>query len=552
MAEPQTLLAVDVGSAYTRVALIKSIDGEYRFVAGGRSITSDFGPPDVMASARSAMREIQARIGHRLLTDDGQMLVGRTGADAMSIVASAPPLRVAIIGLTRDIGVASALRALDATNCESVAALALDDVANLVDSLAAANPEVIVLVGGVDGGATTRVYDVADQIAVWLTMRDERARPIVIFAGNKDARPEIAARLGQVTMLRMADNVRSALELENLSALQGELQTLYLERKVKWLPGVTMLASQTNAPIVSATQAFENVVRHLARKYGISVLGADVGASTTMLITARGDVLTRHVKSNLGLGAGMENLLAQTGVARLQSWLPIEIDAHDVQTFCLNRSLRPTTLPTTCDDLRLIQSAARLALASIAQNIDDEGFDLVVATGGVFAHNADVGALALIVLDGLQPSGVFTLAVDTLGLAPAFGGIESVNALAAAQIIERESFMTLGTVIAPVSGNADGQIDLRVQINSEQTIDVQHGALELIPLASGERAHIEVKLFGEAQLAQAHRGVFKAEIEGGMLGIIIDARGRPIAEPTREQTRRWHRDMGVALETENA
>ena len=70
-----------------------------------------------------------------------------------------------------------------------------------------------------------------------------------------------------------------------------------------------------------------------------------------------------------------------------------------------------------------------------------------------------------------------------------------------------------------------------------------------MPLLPGQKATIEVHPAGGVDLPHVKRGVFKAEIEGGALGLIIDARGRPITLPSDPEKRRtkvqqWYWDIG--------
>jgi len=58
-----------------------------------------------------------------------------------------------------------------------------------------------------------------------------------------------------------------------------------------------------------------------------------------------------------------------------------------------------------------------------------------------------------------------------------------------------------------------------------------------------------VRLSGSTTLPNARRGVFQAQVEGGALGVIIDARGRPItlpgdAEKRRTKIQQWYWDVG--------
>ena len=595
--KPESLLVADIGSVNTKVGLVDRVEGEYRFVGGATTATTATPPSaDVAVGIRHAIAQIEARTGRVLLTPDRQLITperaGAQGVDAFVAIASAPPpLRVAIVGLSREVSVASATRALRGTYANVVATLALDETGRrwlplglqedvvadkagvsiaisarpgaqpvpdpaviAAETLARANPDVIVLVGGVDGGATTALYEIANLVASIVASRDESARPVVVFAGNREARSQIAARVGQGAELRVVDNVEPALGHEDPSALQRGLEMLYCERKIAWLPGMNALTGWTATPVIPSARALENVVRYIARRFGQSVLGADLGAGSTTLVTARGESHTRIVRSDLGIGPNLEQMIMKAGIAQLMDWLPLEMDADEACLRWFNQSLHPRTLPVTHDEARLMQTAARVALSTAARESGALGgaFDLVLLTGGIATNNANLGALALLALDALQPSGVFTLAIDVLGLAPAFGALASVNAEAAAGALERDGFVTLGTVIAPISSTREGQVDLRVKVQSPGTgamnLEVQHGSLELVPLAPGQKASIEVRAASGVNL-NTPRGILKAEIEGGALGLIIDARGRPIVLPPEPEKRRtkvqqWYWDIG--------
>ncbi|MCL4393471.1 MAG: hypothetical protein M1482_01410, partial [Chloroflexi bacterium] len=185
--------------------------------------------------------------------------------------------------------------------------------------------------------------------------------------------------------------------------------------------------------------------------------------------------------------------------------------------------------------------------------MDVDGMDLVLLTGRTFAHNSNFGALALLALDALQPTGIFTLAVDVLGLTQAFGALAPLNAAAAAGALERDGFLTLGTVIAPTTSLREGQLAMRVHIEGLDAgtlnLDVQQGSLELVPLPAGRKASIEIRASQGVRLGGRRPGYFKAQVEGGTLGLIIDARGRPIqlpadADKRRAQLQKWSWDIG--------
>jgi hypothetical protein len=581
-------LVADIGSVNTHVALVDRVGDRFRFVGLGTSLTTCRAPfSDAVIGVRQAIEQIQASTGRHFLTDDGQLVVPERsdgqGVDAFAAITSEPaPLRVAVIGLSREVSVASAVRAVHSTYATVAATLALDETGGrwtrtpvssngsgssgqaappddpavvAAQALADSDPDVIVLVGGIDGGATTALYEIANLVAVIAAARDESVRPVVIFAGNTNVRPGIAQRIGQIATLRMVDNVHPELDRENLGALQRELEALYIERKLARLPGVNTLNNWSKVPILPSAYAFENVVRFLGRRYGLAVLGADIGGRSTTVVRARGETFSRVLRTDLGLGSSLDQLLEQASTETMQQWVPYSIDADDLRARLLNHSLHSAAIPATRDDARLMQAAARQAIAmAVSQDCIDTGAaDLVLLTGGPLAHNTSYGSLALLALDALEPSGVFTLAVDNVGLAPAFGGLAPMNVQAAADVVERDAFTTLGTVIAPVSSNREGQVDIHVQVKPAGSgaidLEVPHGSLEIVPLTPGQKAALEVRAAPGVHLGSVGRSVFKADVEGGAIGLLIDARGRPIVFPSdpekrREKIQQWLWDVG--------
>src|SRR5512143_543840 len=131
--KPESLLIADIGSVITKVGLVDRVGGEYRFLCSGASpTTADPPTADVMVGVRRAIQQIQALTGRICLTDEGQLLTlerqNGQGVDAFAATTSAPrPLRVAIVGLSRAVSVASAALAVHNTYANVEATLALDE-----------------------------------------------------------------------------------------------------------------------------------------------------------------------------------------------------------------------------------------------------------------------------------------------------------------------------------------------------------------------------------------------------------------------------------------
>ncbi|NIO70118.1 MAG: hypothetical protein GTN71_14105, partial [Anaerolineae bacterium] len=225
----------------TKVILIDVIDGQYRFVAQGEAL-STIEPPraDVLLGVRHAIGQIEEATGRLLLDEQGQLITPEqasgNGVDAfVATTSAAAPLRLILAGLTRDVSIESARRAISSTYALVEDTISLDDGAQRERRSAEARirilqrhqPDAVFIVGGTDGGATAPVADIAEVVALACSIMDGATRPQIVFAGNKEARPLVAEILGGKGELRAVDNVRPALDVESVAAAQEEIDTLY-------------------------------------------------------------------------------------------------------------------------------------------------------------------------------------------------------------------------------------------------------------------------------------------------------------------------------------
>jgi hypothetical protein len=181
-------------------------------------------------------------------------------------------------------------------------------------------------------------------------------------------------------------------------------------------------------------------------------------------------------------------------------------------------------------------------------------FHLIVGGGGVLSNVPNYGQAALILLDALQPVGVSGFALDKVGLVAPLGAVAMVNPMAAAQTMEYDALLNLGTVVAPVGTAREGEIALTFKIEYEDgrslEVEVPYGSLEVIPLAPGKTATLELRPTRRFDVGLGTKGqAGTTKVEGGIIGIMIDARGRPLPiaedpEVQREKMQRWLWDMG--------
>ncbi len=580
----KSILALDCGSTNTQALLLAQVGSEYHLIARAQA-ASTVEPPwnDVMASVRQAVGQLSRITGWPLLDEGRQIITPEhqdSGVDAVVAVLSASePLRVVLAGLMGDVSLASARRALATSYTAIEGVISLEerhgnrhvtsgDLEGQVQLVRELVPDALVLVGGVDGGARRPVLQSARALSLACATLSHTSPLPILYAGNAELRPVVAEIVGADAELRAIDNVRPALQVENTAPLQTEIEEVYHHHKMRCLPGFSTLASWSPVPVLPAARAFAYSVNYLARLYGINVLGVDIGGASTTVVAMIDEELDLSVRTDLGLSFNATRLLQQVPVESIQRWLPFKMEASDVSNALHNKALRYRTIPQTREELLLEQAMAReilrLAVADLgthwSQNASSPSgqllprFELLVGSGGVLAHAPSCGQVALVLLDGLQPVGVSGLAVDQLRLMAPLAAAAMTNPTVASQVMEKDALLNLGTVIAPLGTAQEGELALTFKMEYQDgrqlQVEVPHGTLEVVPLPAGQTADLELRPTRRFDVGLGTKGrAGMTKVEGGMLGIIIDARGRPLPlakdpEEQREKAQHWLLAMG--------
>jgi hypothetical protein len=431
-----------------------------------------------------------------------------------------------------------------------------------------ARPEVILIAGGADGGALRPVMDLAQLVALYNRILEPEDRPLTFYAGNARLAGEVAALFAGAGELRVVANVRPALDVENLGPVQAELETLYRSRRLARVPGFDRLSEWAGGPVLPTGRSFGQVIRYVGDRYQLKVVGIDLGSVSTLLAAQSDGLFSLTIRADLGIGLSVETALAQIPVEQVIRWLPFEIDAGRARDALLNKGLHPASVPQTWEDLLLEYALAREVMRRVVTQARPGWLrgghhtpahtpqrDLIVGAGRTLTRAPHPAHAALLLLDALEPVGVSKLALDVGGVAGMLGALAGRHPLAAAEVVEYDAFLTVGTVVAPSGTAQPGEVALRVKVTCPDGRVVQKevacGSVAAIPLGAGKRALLELHPTRRFDVGLGEPGrSATAEAEGGILGVVIDARGRPLALPADSEGRRrliqeWLSGLGL-------
>ncbi|HEX6819017.1 MAG TPA: glutamate mutase L [Ktedonobacterales bacterium] len=580
----RSLMLIDCGSAFTKVALIGLVDERHRLLARAQVATTSTAPyPDITRALVEGCAILERATGRRLL-HDGRVLSPEqeegAGVDAIALATSVGgPLRLLTTGPAREALAGLVHRAIGGLFVQPEALppsnLPADDERDpawmrLVAQVRARHPHALLIVGapspGIRGGP---IEETARSAARWLdALRrpgDDESKPLalpVIFSGTTEDGVKLAATLRASTP---AVHPVEGLSPATLAPLTRTVSAVYENVVLREVPGFAKVRAVTPAPPVAASVSLGEIVRLLATRHQMTVIGADVGASATLLAasTAQGELLPAACPQG-GVGGGAGHVLRSVGAPNILRWLSLPADENAVREHVLMRMLRPRAIPTTPLELELDYALAReaLRLAKQAPGSRVSGLhpvDVILGTGGVLTSVPHPAIAALILLDALQPHGITSFALDTAGLATMLGAACMLAGELVADVAESDTVsQLLGPVISVAGTPAPGSSSVRVVLEYEDgrkhATEVPYGSMWRIPLGAGERALLSLYPSAtlDVGLGPGQQARASEPLEGGVLGVVVDARGRPLAVPTDPaervaRLREWQRALDIPL-----
>jgi hypothetical protein len=524
MTEPRidTELAVlvDVGSAWAKATVIGRVRGRWRIVTRVAQPTA--------WGAAELRRALVARLGEgvdpRLASRADELLAA---ANRIECHTARQPGRMAIVAVSRELSGSAARRAAEAAGWDVVEAITLDDGRSLADRLATlqeTDADAWLLAGGFDAGRTPRALEVAALVA---SARRAGAGSVV-WAGSARLADEVVALFEPGAATAVA-NPRPDHRGDQVGPLREHLQDLL--RRVS--------TAEREASLVQV--ALPRAAAALAATSGLRLMVVDLGARGAIRVVAEPD---GTVTSRIHARGGLSGLLAAPGAAARVARLAGDAgDEATVADLLQTLRARPASLPQTPEELAATHAAARVQLGAL---IDDEAptsVDLLVGAGSTIALAPHPAQAMRILLDGLRPLGVTQIAVDAASVLGPLGSLPDDEIREGIALLADDVVAPLGSAVVTRGGEA-GRLAMRVTVHRDgwpaaAPVDVRVGQLQLVPLARGQRAELTIELGDGVSLGAPRRSPrIQAEVTGGSVGLVLDARGIPIVLPRRGDDRR--------------
>ena len=583
----KVILATDCGSTTTKAILIQLVDGEYRQTHRGEAPTSVEEPfADVTIGVINSVTEVAELADRKLVDKNGRIIQpakGNAGCDLYISTSSAGGgLQMLVAGVVRQMTAESANRAALGAGAIVMDVIASNDQRrphDQIQRIRELRPDMILVSGGTDGGTTTHVVQIAELIAPAKPQPrfgSDYCMPL-IFAGNNKAAPLIEKVFDDSVDLAIVDNLRPVLERENLGPARDKIHDVFLEHVMAHAPGYDKLMSWVDAPIMPTPAAVGNILQTIAERQSINAVGVDIGGATTDVFSVFDGTFNRTVSANLGLSYSISNVCAEATMPSILRWVHFDMDERELRNRVKNKMIRPTTIPQTTEALVFEQAVAREALRLAYQQhkefattlkgvqqqrtvgdtfsqqiggqtiVDSMKLDLIVGSGGVLSHAPRMNQTAMMIIDAFQPEGITRIAKDSIFMMPHLGVLAQVHPKAAMEVFERDCLIYLGTCVAAVGPGKTGRACFEYSISGDTLNEsgvMSWGDLKLLALGPEETAEITIDPARGFDMGAGPGKPVQKTVHGGTVGLVLDARGRPLVLPeSREQAKqavqRW-------------
>ncbi|HEV8229168.1 MAG TPA: hypothetical protein VGQ86_04340 [Candidatus Limnocylindria bacterium] len=436
-----------------------------------------------------------------------------TGNGPVLRVVAGDAVRVAaLIGKDPELARAAARGTL-AGGADLVALVGTHDGRDLIERatlLREARPDLVLVLAG-SGGDTNGLIDAAE--AMRFGCAHQHPVPHVLVSADERARERIAAACAPSAVEALPDARIDA----GHEALVARLRAV---------------RRRAQSDVVLRDEALEAAARGLAARHKSDVVLIDVTGGATSVIHAAADGTVGGIHLRLGVGAAADRVVARAGLDRVRRWFPRAIEAPALLERVFNRALWPDAVPAAVLSLSLEMALAREVIAHALEEASRADVALaplraaprLVLTGRLAVLPRAAQSL-LVALDGLEPSGttlVSRAADDALVVAGALASRgRAIPSPSPEDIALVVSLWPKRSAAVRIS-DANGSVEERVA----------RGQLTLVPT----KGAVEVAVQGSSARPRA---------EALGLGVVIDARGRPLALPPRDADRiptlaRWH------------
>jgi hypothetical protein len=553
----KSLLSININPVVIQVCLIDQQESIYRISGVGHGpISYGLNGSIDRKCLVKALHELAISTGHELLGENNDVIAPsenqKRGVDRISLTWSLPaPIKVILMGLMPALSMKAGNRLIEELPLEIIDQIYTTDgrtEEEKMDSILSLRPDLIVLTGGVEDGAFEVVRSSADLVARSLSALPPELRPEVVYAGNSRAAEYVKNKIEPLTLIFTAANIQPTIsELDIQPArevLSGVCNRMWVKR-FGLQPGIRPMTLDLTRLAIRATEDFISILG-ICEKSHQGVLAIQLNGLGTGVSVSLDGRSTSYQQMKGCRTADPGRIIKEYKPEDVADWCQTPVEPAILSDCLAAELLYPGRLPVTEMDAALGGSLTRVAGMRAWQALSEKldfprqlkyknvgaEVDLILIAGNRLQYQQNLGPALLEMLDIIQPIGISEIFIDLDGVAASLGAAAQLNPRIPLHCILGQAVPRLATVIAPMFQGRDGvkllTVNLVLEDGREISQEIRSGSLTSIRLDSQEKARL--KIIPRSGLKMGSRFERKNDIPvtGSILGIVIDARGRPL------------------------
>lgn len=402
------ILLIDFGSTYTKVTAV-DVDSNILLGTAGSYTTVQSDINNGLAAALELLEQKTGKLNY---------------AEHFACSSAAGGLRMITSGLVPELTAEAAKQASLGAGAKVVGVYSYQLTEDDISEIDAANPDIILLTGGTDGGNSECMLYNANMLA-----QAQGSFPIVI-AGNRTCGRE-CQRILQGRQTYLCENVMPKFGTLNIEPAQRQIREIFLQRIIQ-AKGLSKASELISGILMPTPAAMLKAMKLLSDGYkeesGIGeLIGIDVGGATTDIYsvangmpakantvykglpepyakrTVEGDIGMRYSIHGIAEAAGFERISELSGISPQRVQQLVEYLADNTETLPYNAELAAMdfALASLAVEIAVTRHAGKMEQVYTAMGLTflQSGKDLsevkrIVVTGGSLVHSKNINAIA--------------------------------------------------------------------------------------------------------------------------------------------------------------
>lgn len=574
LVELASVLGIKIDIHTTKLFLFDVVNGKFHLLATSEAGTS-YKPPynDIREGFFKAIDNLQQISGRIIINDEMNLIVpSQTDGSGIDQIAFTygflDQISIITAGLLEGVSISSLSNLICSTHMKHSDQISLNDprkIDEILSSVINLRPDIILLSGGTENGANKSVLRMMEIILFCIKHLPKERIPELVYAGNSSIATKIEEMASSVSKLSITENIRPTLEDENLVPALTFINELSAQMMGKKIPGFDYIFSFTRSvplPYNQANGIMTKFLNKLGNEKNGNILVIDLSKEIILMAGSNYGTLHQNVVEN-SLFNNPDHFISETNIRDISYWLPKNKEKEEINDYIWGKSIRPYTIPNDKDELFIEISIIKNLIRKNYQQFKNkfgnssDYWNQIVINGDYLSNFENPNDIALILMDAIQPKGVTNLFLDQHGILPVLGSIAVDNPILPIQILEGSSISLLAKVFSIQSKAKIGTPILKVRIEFKDGTYLEEqivkGAITKLPLSVGQIVKLFFEPLSNMDMNQFGKNIDKGLIiQGGLCGVIFDARGRPIHLQKNNSERfdqflSWYMNMDINL-----